>query len=301
MGIALNAVHLLSQTLALLGDLSDKKLLTLGVQDCHFTFEKIIQFLRRHRIPRKPITRAEVLLTTGFNMLPPVGQYQNCIHQNTFFRLLGFSPSNIRSMDVSQYEGADIVHDLNVPIDDSLASNFDLIFDGGTIEHVFSIKDALFNMCRMCKIGGIVVNWSPVDYINHGFINLNAEILRDCFLSNGFEETALKYIAIPRHPRRADQHYLEYRPDKRRFSLQPYYETAVYSAYRKVEERSLTVPLQGVYRKCDATGQVLTQRQSNGLRAILYQKLRDWVDAYYVSSVVVRDFMEIRRGKKVIL
>jgi hypothetical protein len=124
MGIGLSTVHLLAQTLPLLGDLSDKRLLTLGVQDCYFSYEQIMKFVCRHGIPYKPISEAEVLLTTGFKWAPPAEarKYRNSIHQKTFFTLLGFSPANIYSMDVSDYEGADIVHDLNFPIDDLLRS-----------------------------------------------------------------------------------------------------------------------------------------------------------------------------------
>ncbi len=149
MGIGLNAVHLLAQTLPLLGDSSDKRLLTLEVQDCHFTYDQIVTFLRRHGIPHKPISADGVLLTTGFKWAPSAEakKYRTCIHQQTLFTLLGFSARNIHSVGVNEYEGADNAHDLNFPIDDLLRSRFDLAFDGGTIEHVSSIKDALFNMC----------------------------------------------------------------------------------------------------------------------------------------------------------
>jgi hypothetical protein len=303
MGMRFNAVHLLSQTLPLLDDLSDKKFLTLGVQDCYFPYVRIIDFLRRHSIPYKPINASEVLLTTGFKWVSPkdAGQYRNNIHQKTLFRLLGFSSQNLFSMDVSDFEEADIIHDLNVPIDNSLASKFDLVFDGGTIEHVFSTKDALFNMCRLCKVGGIVVNYSPVDFINHGFINLSAEILRDCYLANGFEEISLKYVAMPIHPRRVDQHYLEYRPDQFSFSLQPYYMTGIYSAFRKVEEKPLTVPMQGFYRKLHATGSTHVQHQGHKLAEFLLKKAANWVHTYFISSALVGGFLNKRRGRKVIL
>ncbi len=157
----------------------------------------------------------------------------------------------------------------------------------------------------MCKIGGIVVNKSPADFINHGFINLNAEVLRDRYLSNGFEELALKYIAMPTHPRRVKQHYLEYSPEEFRFALRPYYATEVHSAYRKTEEKVLTVPLLGFYRKLYSTGPVIARLEGKGLRAVLSEKvrvkLRNWLDAYFVSSILIRGFVNMRWGKKVTL
>jgi hypothetical protein len=161
--------------------LADKKLLTLGVQDCFFSYDGLVEFLRRHRIPHRTIPHNEIRLTTGFKWWPSeeAATFTEFIHQSTLFNVLGFAPNNIRSMDISDYEGADIVHDLNVPVDESMYSKFDVIFDGGTTEHIFSIKDTLFNVARMCQQGGLVIHNAPVDYINHGFVNLGAEIYRD--------------------------------------------------------------------------------------------------------------------------
>lgn len=300
MGIALNAVYLLSRTLPLLGDLSNKKVLTLGVQDCYFGYDKLLKFLRRHGIRYAPISTSEIRTTTGFRWvpLPQRAKYRDCIHQTTFFKVLGFSESNIHAMDVSGYEGAGIIHDLNMPVSEAQASRYDLVFDGGTIEHVFSTKDAFFNVCRLCKVGGIAVNWAPTDMINHGFVNFNAEIFRDCFLANGFEEITLKYIAHPKHEGRADQFYLEFDPDRFSFSLQPYYEAGVYSVYRKIEEREcLTVPLQGYYRKLFATGQAPGVWRNNRVRDVL----REWVDSHFLPSVLIRGFVQRYRGRKVVL
>lgn len=54
-----------------------------------------------------------------------------------FFKLFNFD--TIDSMDTSDYEGATIVHDLNVPVPDSLKGKFDVIFDSGTMEHIFNV------------------------------------------------------------------------------------------------------------------------------------------------------------------
>ncbi|MDP3703209.1 MAG: hypothetical protein Q8R78_02325 [Candidatus Omnitrophota bacterium] len=281
--------------------MSAKKVLTLAVQDCHFTYDQLLAFLKKHSVPHSPLARSEVLLTTGFKWASPraTPRYRNCIHQNTLFRVLGFVEENIYAMDVNDYEGADIIHDLNQPVGDEWSSRFDLIFDGGTIEHVFSIKDALFNIARMCKVGGIVVDISPVDFINHGLVNLSAEVFRDFFVANGFDEVGLKYIAVPRHPRRAEQHYLEYRPDRFWYPLQPYYQTQVYSAFRKQVEKDLSVPMQGFYAKVwggeqhAAGGEVMATS--------LRERLADWCDWYFVPSLLIRSFVQLRRGRKVVL
>src|SRR6267378_2811666 len=137
MGIRLNAIHLLAKSLAALGDLKGKTILTMGVQDCYFTYDEIVDFLRRHHIAHTPVPANEILLTTGFASADSshAETLRHFIHQRTLFRLLGFGSSDIHSMDYSSFEGADFIHDLNSPVPEAFFSKYDLVFDAGTIEH----------------------------------------------------------------------------------------------------------------------------------------------------------------------
>ena len=304
MGMSLIPVHLLGKILPLEGNLGEKKLLTLGVQDCYFTYDQAFSLLRRHGIPHAPLNPEEIQLTTGFKWVPPseAGKYRHFIHQNTLFRMLGFEQKNIYAMDINNFEGADIVHDLNMPISDSLRSQFDLVYDGGTSEHVFSSKDCFFNVCAMTKVGGLIVNASPCDYINHGFVNFNAELFRDCFGTNGFEEIYVKYIARPRITPRTGQYYLEFSPDAFNYSLAPYYLTEVFSVYRKIEERPLRIPQQGFYKSLWTGVERVTAGPSRSkLGSYVRDTVRDLVDRSFLLSAVIRPYMALNRAKKVSL
>ena len=304
MGMHLIPVHLLGKILPLLGNPGEKKLLTLGVQDCHFTYDQAISLFKRHGIPHTPLKLKEIQLTTGFKWAPPSEskRYQRFLHQNTLFRMLGFEQKNIHAMDINSFEGADLVHDLNMPVPDLLRSQFDFVYDGGTSEHVFSSKDCLFNLCAMAKVGGLIVNASPCDYINHGFVNFNAEFFRDCFGTNGFEEIYVKYIARPKVTPRAGQHYLEFSPDAFRYSLAPYYLTEVFSVYRKIEERPLRIPQQGLYRSLWAGGgRTIVATNRHALGNYVREMARDIVDHSFLLSAIVRPYMALNRAKKVFL
>lgn len=104
----------------------------------------------------------------------------------SFFRGLGFS--DIHSMDVSDYEGADIIFDLNTDgIPEELHERFDYIVDGGTLEHVFHAGNALINIAKMLKIGGKVFHYLPVSgWINHGFYMISPCLLNEFYAYNGF-------------------------------------------------------------------------------------------------------------------
>ncbi len=83
-----------------------------------------------------------------------------------FFRALGFSC--IHSLDIRPEQNSDyFIHDLNREIPGNLRGFYDLVFDGGTMEHVFDSVAVLKNIHRLLKVGGRVVHGSPCN--NHGF------------------------------------------------------------------------------------------------------------------------------------
>ena len=103
-----------------------------------------------------------------------------------FFRLLG--AQTVDSMDASAFEGASIVHDLNHPVDPSLNARFSMIFDGGTLEHVFHFPQAIQNCMNMLSVGGSFIQVAPANnFMGHGFYQFSPELLYQVFSSgNGF-------------------------------------------------------------------------------------------------------------------
>jgi hypothetical protein len=84
--------------------------------------------------------------------------------------------ARVVSVDASDYEGADIVHDMNLPVASPLVQGFDVVVDGGTLEHVFSPSVALANMMRMASVGGSLIIWTPANNLcGHGFFQFSPE------------------------------------------------------------------------------------------------------------------------------
>ncbi len=97
-------------------------------------------------------------------------------YSETMMQRLGFG--EIETMDFSAYEGANVIHDLNKLPAKKLQGKFDFIFDGGTIEHVFNVPNALESIFRMLKPGGRFVSANGFNgWHNHGMYQFTPELV----------------------------------------------------------------------------------------------------------------------------
>lgn len=107
-----------------------------------------------------------------------------------FFQALGIT--EVTSLDYSDYEGADIVHDLNEPIPEALHGRYDIVLDGGTLEHVFDVKTAMNNAHDLVAPGGTFIGISPGNnFFAHGFYQFSPDVVfsfwkrgKGCAISN---------------------------------------------------------------------------------------------------------------------
>ena len=109
--------------------------------------------------------------------LPRVSRHSEQVTDKELFRQFGFE--EVVSLDVSDYEGADFVLDLNLAETPSeLQSNFDTVFTGGTLEHIFNPGHGLAHALRSLRPGGILIHVAPADrWPDHGFYQLSPELM----------------------------------------------------------------------------------------------------------------------------
>ncbi|TXT26432.1 MAG: methyltransferase family protein [Gallionellaceae bacterium] len=103
------------------------------------------------------------------------------------FRVLGAQV--IDSMDYSSFESATVVHDMNQPIPEGLGQRYSLVFDGGTLEHVFNFPQAIQNCMKMVEVGGHFLTVTPCNnMMGHGFYQFSPETFYRVFCEdNGFQ------------------------------------------------------------------------------------------------------------------
>lgn len=107
--------------------------------------------------------------------------------------------NNLSVIDSSDYEKADIIHDMNNPIPESYHESFHVVIDGGTLEHVFNFPTAINNCMSMLKTGGSIFIFSMANnHCGHGFYQFSPELFFRVFEeSNGFE---IESVILLKHP-----------------------------------------------------------------------------------------------------
>lgn len=114
--------------------------------------------------------------------------------------LSGFlAARSVRSLDYSDYQQADIVHDLNQPLPQDLRNSFDALIDGGSIEHIFDIRQVLANYMALVRTGGSVFILTTANNLcGHGFYQFSPEFFYRVFApANGFETRQVVLIESP--------------------------------------------------------------------------------------------------------
>jgi hypothetical protein len=110
---------------------------------------------------------------------------------DAFFRAHGARVLDI--LDVSRYEGAGVIHDLNQPLPSTEARRYDFVFDGGVIEHVYHCSVAFQNCMRLTDRGGhLCICTVANNECGHGLFQFSPERFFRLFdRANGFELRSL--------------------------------------------------------------------------------------------------------------
>lgn len=113
--------------------------------------------------------------------------YDKHPHGDIFFERLG--AERVESLDMSSYQHCSICRDLNEPPPDEKVDGYDLVYDGGTLEHVFHFPNAIANCMSLVKTGGHFMASLPANqWLGHGFYQFSPELFFRVFSpENGFE------------------------------------------------------------------------------------------------------------------
>ena len=108
-----------------------------------------------------------------------------------------------------------MAHDLNErEIPAGCHRAFDLVFDGGTLEHVFDIPAALSVVAGMTAVGGRVVHLSPLsNCVDHGFYSFSPTFFADFYSTNQWVMRRMAVAPVDDEPSPDPWTLTDYRPE----------------------------------------------------------------------------------------
>lgn len=150
---------------------------------CYYAIsaQDLLKVARQFELPLTP-DEANDLLTRNDGYVEP------------FYHWLGASV--VHSFDASDYESATYLWDMNEPLDPKFHGQYDFVFDGGTLEHVFQYTAALREAMNMPKLGGLLLSATPADsYLGHGFYQFSPDLAFEVMsLRNGYKNEGVYLV-----------------------------------------------------------------------------------------------------------
>ncbi|MEN9519338.1 MAG: hypothetical protein RLZZ381_1926 [Cyanobacteriota bacterium] len=136
-------------------------------------------------------------LAKSYSPMIDASDFSHERYADKFFKAF-LNAQNVMSMDYSDYENCDIVHDMNYPVDPSYHEKFDAVIDGGSLEHIFNLPVAITNYMNLVKKGGSLFIFTTANnHTGHGFYQFSPELFFRIFQpENGFE---IRDIILEKH------------------------------------------------------------------------------------------------------
>lgn len=116
---------------------------------------------------------------------------------NEFFA--SFSPARFHALDVSDYEGADIIHDLNEPLPAGLHGTADFIFDGSCLDNIFDVAIAMRSLSKLLRPGGRIVMMEHGTAIQGALTVFSPEWFFNFFAVNDYADCQIFLGTFPRN------------------------------------------------------------------------------------------------------
>lgn len=165
-------------------------LLELGRMSIYATQEEVERWAREQGTPLASLGQPGELTLSHQPELAAAG----CLDDRSFFRLLGCE--RVESSDVSDWEGADHILDLNLPVPAELHGRFATVFEAGTLQHVFDLPQVFANLHALVQEGGRVIHgMAPsTNHVDHGFYMFSPTLFHDFYTANGWRIEACYFF-----------------------------------------------------------------------------------------------------------
>lgn len=230
MGFDINGAKLLIK--AKKSGIDFDKVVTIGRQGLHLSHKELLSLIRK----------AGLQINVNWSSLEG-DKYAD----QTFLKILGAKTTD--SIDASDYEGATVIHDMNLPVSTDLKGKYSLVIDGGSLEHVFNFPVAIKNCMELIKPNGYYIGITPANnFFGHGFYQFSPELYFRIFNHlNGFR--LMKMYFYINHKRASIYEISDPNEVGQRITLRNCFPSYLFVIAQKMEDKELftTTPQQSDY------------------------------------------------------
>ena len=211
------------------------------------------------------------------------------VTDRSFYSL--FSDANYKCLDVSAYEGADLVADLCQPLPSSIDERFDFIIDGSTLDNVFDPAMAIRNLATLLKPGGRIFQTNHAARRHNVYVGFALSWFHDYYAINDFEDCQV-YLAQYEEPRTQNRwDFYHYAPMREENGLISYFgQDSYYYPWR--EAMAVVIAEKGPHSTWARTPIQFEYRSSirfeerNGVGEIVRQTIPDDAGDPYVAAAL---------------
>lgn len=134
---------------------------TIGRQELHFSRPQLLDRFRAFGMPKPDNWTLDGIFLNGY--------------ADGLLAYLG--ADDVYSFDAFDRDGASNRHDFNEPISDQVLEGYSLVMDGGSLEHVFNVKQAFQNALSMVELNGHYLAITPTNnHMGHGFYQFGPDL-----------------------------------------------------------------------------------------------------------------------------
>jgi len=167
---------------------------TIGRQTVYHSPEEILEILTQQGIDTSVLDLNNIEIDNSTVDRLPGFEEKKFISDRSLFKLLG--ATTIRALDRSDYEEAEIIHDLSLPLPSNLHAIADFIVDGSTLDNTFDPACTLKNYCDLLKPYGRILMLNAFSCYGTPYCIMPPNWYLDYFIANGFLDCKAYVLAF---------------------------------------------------------------------------------------------------------
>lgn len=156
------------------------KVLTIGRQTIGLTAPEAKNLILEYGLPLLHDAGELDSRTVGWN------QAKEYITDISFFKM--FSNAEVHALDVIDYEGAEVICDLNSPISHTYKENYDFIVNGSCLDNIFDPATSIKNISELLKPGGRVYHFEWGNSHAAAYLKFSPDWFLDYYAINNFKD-----------------------------------------------------------------------------------------------------------------